>query len=89
MGKIPLEVLKAGLTQLKKHIKACKETLSACLFNKYCISEEDKHWLDNEANLVDKDVVVDRPFRGMLPTSINLLHVSWRSSSQAAVIRHT
>jgi hypothetical protein len=44
---------------MKKQIKACKDTLFTCLFNKDCISEEDKHWLDNKANLVDKDVVVD------------------------------
>jgi hypothetical protein len=41
------------------HIKAHKETLSTHVFNKDHISEEDKHWLDNEANLVDEDVVVD------------------------------
>jgi hypothetical protein len=59
MGEKPLEVLKAGLAQLKKQIKAHKDTLSTHLFNKDCISEEDKHWLDNEANLIDKDVVIN------------------------------
>lgn len=48
----PLEVLKAGLTRLKEQIKTCKDTLTTRLFNKECISNEDEHWLDNEANFV-------------------------------------
>jgi hypothetical protein len=59
MGKKPLVVLKAGLTQLKETMKTCKDTLSKCLFNKEHISEEDKHWLDNKANFVDEDAVID------------------------------
>jgi hypothetical protein len=59
MGKKPLEVLKAGLTRLKEQIKTHKDALSACLFNKEHISDEDKHWLDNKANFIDKDAVVD------------------------------
>jgi hypothetical protein len=40
-------------------MKTCKDVLSACLFNREHISEEDKCWLDNEANFVDEDAVVD------------------------------
>jgi len=59
MGKKPLEVLKAGLARLKETIKTRKDALSARLFNKEHISEEDEHWLDNNANFVDEDAVVD------------------------------
>jgi hypothetical protein len=59
MGKKPLKVLKAGLTRLKEQIKTHKDALSARLFNKEHISNKDEHWLDNEANFLDKDAVVD------------------------------
>ena len=52
-------MLKAGLTRLKETIKTHKDTLSKHPFNKECISEEDEHWLDNEANFVDEDAVID------------------------------
>jgi hypothetical protein len=43
MGEQPFEVLKAGLAQLKKQIKARKDALSARLFNQDRISEDDEH----------------------------------------------
>lgn len=59
MGKKPLEVLKAGLARLKETIKTRKDALSTRLSNRERISEEDEHWLDNEANFVNEDAIVD------------------------------
>jgi hypothetical protein len=55
----PLEVLKKRLKILQDQVKAKKEKLQAQLHAKKSISSLDKNWLDNEANLVDEQWVLD------------------------------
>ncbi|KAF8219758.1 hypothetical protein L208DRAFT_1417721 [Tricholoma matsutake] len=55
----PLEVLKKGLKILQDQVKAKKEKLQAQLHVKKSISSLDENWLDNEANLVDEQRVLD------------------------------
>ncbi|KAF8229004.1 hypothetical protein L208DRAFT_1214064, partial [Tricholoma matsutake] len=55
----PLEVLKKGLKILQDQVKAKKEKLQAQLHAKKSISSLDENWLDNEANLVDEQRVLD------------------------------
>ena len=55
----PLEVLKRGLKILQDQVKAKKEKLQAQLHVKKSISSLDENWLDNEANLVDEQQVLD------------------------------
>jgi hypothetical protein len=59
MSRKPLEVLKTGVSQLKAQIKACKDELLSKLSNREQILSNDKTWLDNEANLVDEDTVIN------------------------------
>jgi len=54
-----LEVLKNGLKILQAQVKAKKEKLQAQLHERKSISSHDKKWLDNEANLVDEQQVLD------------------------------
>jgi len=61
MGKNPLQVLKGGaggLTKLKQTVKKQKESLLLQL-QEQKISLEDEHWLDQEANFVDEEALVD------------------------------
>jgi len=55
----PLEVLKKGLAKFKESIKTCKKDLSTKLARAETISSSDEHWLDNEANTVDEQCVLD------------------------------
>ncbi|KAG6858779.1 hypothetical protein C0995_013989, partial [Termitomyces sp. Mi166 len=57
----PLETLKAGLASLKQHIKVQKDALLQRINAKETVSEVDKHWLDNDANLVDEEKVLELP----------------------------
>jgi hypothetical protein len=59
MGKNPLQVLKGGLSKLKETIKERKESLLSRLQKQQTISSEDEAWLDQEANLVDEEALVD------------------------------
>ena len=59
MGKNPLQVLKGGLTKLKQTVKKRKESLLSQLQERKKISLEDKDWLDQEANFVDEEALVD------------------------------
>jgi hypothetical protein len=54
--KTPLEVLKWGLSQLKKHYKAKKMALTA---KGKTLTAEEEHWLDHKTNLVDEVCVLD------------------------------
>ena len=54
-----LEVLKKGLKILQDQVRAKKEKLQAQLHVKKSISSLDENWLDNEANLVDEQRVLD------------------------------
>ena len=55
----PLEVLKKGLKTLQAQVKAKKEKLQAQLHEKKSISSLEEKWLDNEANLVDEERVLE------------------------------
>jgi hypothetical protein len=54
-----LEVLKKELKISQAQVKAKKEKLQAQLFERKSISLHDKKWLDNKANLVDEQQVLD------------------------------
>jgi hypothetical protein len=58
MSKSPLEVLKTGLSELKKHVKARKADLLARLGKKEKLTNEEVEWLDHTANFVDEEAVV-------------------------------
>jgi len=59
MALKPLEVLKKGLTKFMETIKTQKKELSAKLARVETISSSDEHWLDGEANTIDKQCVLD------------------------------
>ena len=56
--KLP-KVLKKGLSKFTETIKTCKKELSARLARAETILSLDEHWLDNEANTIDKQCVLD------------------------------
>ncbi|KAF8261624.1 hypothetical protein EI94DRAFT_1705383 [Lactarius quietus] len=55
-AKNPLDILKRGFFLLKKCYAARKAELQA-KWDKLTV--EDKHWLDNETNLIDEDLVLE------------------------------
>jgi hypothetical protein len=55
----PLEVLKKGLKLLQKQVKTRKDKLQAQLAEKKTISPQDEEWLDQDANLVDEQKLLD------------------------------
>jgi hypothetical protein len=57
--RMSLEILKKGLCALKEQVKKRKDSLTECLKKKESISETDGAWLDNEANHVDEDTLID------------------------------
>ena len=59
MVRAPLDVLKRGLNILQQQVKARKEKLQATLAEGKAISSQDECWLDNEANLVVKQQVLE------------------------------
>ena len=59
MSKTALDVLKSGLAKLKNHAKARKDGLLARLHRKEKISTEEEEWLDNAANPVDEEAIID------------------------------
>lgn len=59
MAPRPLERLKNGLLKLKKQVEEKRKALQAKLANREKISEADEGWLDNEANLLNEEQLVD------------------------------
>lgn len=59
MSPKPLDILKKGLTKFKTVIKAHKDELNAKLARMETISAIDDHWLDNEANTVDEEHILE------------------------------
>jgi hypothetical protein len=59
MSRNPLETLKKGSSKFKEKIKLRKDNLQAKLRWKESISSADERWLDNEANTVDEQRVLD------------------------------
>lgn len=60
MAPNPLAVLKKGLSILKDTVKKRREGLVARLKKKETISDADTAWLDNDANQVDEDALIDK-----------------------------
>ena len=54
----PLEILKKGLNNFSKKIKARKDTLTLKLLRKETISSADEQWLDHEANTVEEERIL-------------------------------
>jgi hypothetical protein len=59
MAPSPLEALKQGYEKLKKQVGRRKKALEDRLANKERIPDDDGEWLDNEANLVDEQRVLE------------------------------
>lgn len=59
MASKPLDILKKGLLKLEKSFKTKKEQLEAKLSRQESISSSDEWWLDNEANIIDEQCVID------------------------------
>ena len=59
MASKQLDVLQKGLKVLTNRVKTKKEALEAQLAERKAISPEDEQWLDNEANLVDEQQVLE------------------------------
>jgi hypothetical protein len=59
MAPKPLVVLRKGLARFKETIKTRKKELDARLARSETISSSDECWLDNEANTVDEQRVLD------------------------------
>ena len=59
MGKKPLDMLKSSLHKLQSQIQDRKNNLLACLSQKEKLSPKDEEWLDHDANLVNKEFLVD------------------------------
>ncbi|KAJ6495870.1 hypothetical protein DFH09DRAFT_1103675 [Mycena vulgaris] len=55
-----LEVLRKGLSLLKESVKTRKDGLMNCLRRKEKISASDEAWLDDAANHVDEDAVMNK-----------------------------
>jgi hypothetical protein len=58
MAQKLLEILKKGLNNYPKKIKARKDTLTLKLSRKESISSADEQWLDLEANTVEEEHVL-------------------------------
>ncbi|KDR83317.1 hypothetical protein GALMADRAFT_205349 [Galerina marginata CBS 339.88] len=58
MAPRPLEILRKGLNNFSKKMKARKDTLILKLSRKESISSADERWLDHEANTVDEERVL-------------------------------
>ncbi|KAK0484423.1 hypothetical protein IW261DRAFT_1416382 [Armillaria novae-zelandiae] len=59
MSKKLLDVLKNGLAKLKEQVKAWKNDILDCLAKKQPVCDDDEHWLDNEANLVEEITILN------------------------------
>jgi len=59
MASKPLEILKKGLNKFTETVKTRKNELSAKLARAETISSSDEQWLDNEANTVNDQKVLD------------------------------
>ena len=59
MAPKPLKVLKKGLAKFAETVKVHKKELSAKVARAESISSLDEQWLDNEANTVDEQQVLD------------------------------
>jgi len=58
MSSNPLDILKKGLVNLQSQTKGTKSRLLTGLANHEIITEEEEHWLDHDANLVEGEQVI-------------------------------
>ena len=54
-----LDILKKGLVNLQSQTKETKSRLLTRLANHEIITEEEEHWLDHDANLVEEEQVIE------------------------------
>ena len=59
MAPRPLDILKKGLAKFTTSIKARKDVLTTKLAKKEPIPPSDEEWLDNEANVIDEERVLE------------------------------
>jgi hypothetical protein len=59
MAPKPLDILRTGLKRLQSKVAVKRDHLLAQLADKKSITSSDEHWLDNDANLVDEERVLD------------------------------
>ena len=59
MAPNPIATLKKGLAEFSKKVKAHKDKLTDMLAKNEKISDDDEHWLDHEANMVDEQRVLN------------------------------
>lgn len=59
MAPKPLDVLRKGLERLQSDVKARKDSLLAQLANRRPITSQEEHWLDNDANLIDEECILE------------------------------
>ncbi|KAG6874357.1 hypothetical protein C0992_007832, partial [Termitomyces sp. T32_za158] len=59
MSKSPLEVLKTGISRLKSETETRKQHILSQLLRKEKVSDIDENWLDNDANLVDEEAIIE------------------------------
>lgn len=59
MAHKPLETLKKGLAKFEESIKTRKDELISKLARAESISSDDEQWLDNEANTINEQQVID------------------------------
>jgi hypothetical protein len=60
MGTTTHSVLRRGLSKLKKQVKAQRDALLECVNKCEKISEADEEWLDQDANFVDEEALVEK-----------------------------
>ncbi|KAG9317988.1 hypothetical protein JVU11DRAFT_48 [Chiua virens] len=56
---VPVDMLKKGLEKLWGLVQSWKALLEATLRAREPIPESDQEWLDNEANLIDEEWVIE------------------------------
>jgi len=59
MSSNQLDILKKGLVNLQYQTKETKSRLLTRLANHEIITEEEEHWLDHDANLVEEEQVIE------------------------------
>ena len=68
MAPKPLDIQKEGLSKSLKTIQGRKDKLNTKLSRKKTISSADEQWLDNEANTVDAQRVLNEETKSLKNT---------------------
>jgi len=59
MSSSPLDIQKKGLVNLQSQVRETKSRLLIRLANHEIITEEEEHWLNHNANLVEEEQVIE------------------------------